>query len=89
MNLATYYHVWNGSAYKIILKIVALQITASLCFVVGIVSFREIDETNENEPENIQKLSVWLCVKTVFSGLGDLCFCLGYWFLAMYFFKLS
>ena len=50
MNLATFYHVWNGSAYKIILKIVALQITASLCFVVGIVSFREIDETNENEP---------------------------------------
>ena len=68
ISTATFIHVWNGTKYKVILKILALQIGASFFYVINEVGFLmglRIETNNSPDENNPRRLFTWNCVDLV------------------------
>ena len=85
----TLYKVCTGSQYPTILKIAALLLAANVMNLVKWLGFYELIIDGKDNPDNKETLFAWACVLAIGQSIGDLCFCVGQWLLAVYYLNIS
>ena len=85
----TLYKVYMGSRYPTIINIASLLLAANVMYLVKWLGFHELIIGGKDNPDDKDTLFAWACVLAIGQSIGDLCFCVGQWLLAVYYLNIG